>query len=224
MKQMTLTFDNGPTVETTPLVLSVLEARGILAHFCLVGSQLAAGNEQLDIARETMRAGHRLVNHSMTHEVPLGEQPTVEHAEQEVLRMDRLMDESFEDWGTKWFRPFGRGGLLGQHLLSEPAVDLFKALDYSVLLWNCVPRDWVDPENWPETALREIKDLDHTVIVLHDLDTGAMAALPKFLDDLPGLGFEFTLDVPDSCAPFRQGVGFSEGASARYVQPGRASS
>ncbi len=43
----------------------------------------------------------------MTHEVPLGEQPTVEHAGQEILRMDHLMNESFGARGTKCFRPFG---------------------------------------------------------------------------------------------------------------------
>ena len=70
-----------------------------------------------------------------------------------------------------------------------------------------MPRDWVDPEGWTNSALREIDALEHPVVVLHDLNTGAMRALPKFLDDLLNKGMQFTLDLPESCVPFRRGLG-----------------
>lgn len=66
MSLVTLTFDNGPTVETTPAVLQQLADRHLTAYFCVVGTQLEAGREQVDIAKETLARGHYLVNHSLT--------------------------------------------------------------------------------------------------------------------------------------------------------------
>jgi peptidoglycan/xylan/chitin deacetylase (PgdA/CDA1 family) len=146
MSLVTLTFDNGPSVGTTPLVLEHLHARNLTAYFCLIGKQLAAGNES------------------------------------------------------------GRGGELGKHVFSKPALDQLQALRYSLLLWNCVPRDWEDHTGWVDTALQAIDSQDHTVIVLHDLDTGAMDLLPHFLDTLLARGDIFTTTLPIGCVPMRDGA------------------
>ena len=75
MPRITLTFDNGPTPSVTPGVLGELASRGLSAYFCLVGRQLQKGQEQVDIALEALSSGHRLVNHSLTHGVALGDDP-----------------------------------------------------------------------------------------------------------------------------------------------------
>jgi peptidoglycan/xylan/chitin deacetylase (PgdA/CDA1 family) len=205
MGTVTLTFDNGPTVKTTPFVLEALRARDISAWFCLIGTQLQAGREQIDIARETLEQGHHLVNHSLTHGTALGDDPGTEHARREIRDMHLLLDDTLGASGDRWFRPFGRGGEIGTHILSQPAVSELHALGYSLLLWNCVPRDWEDITGWVDVALRTISANDHTVVVLHDLDTGAMDALPGFLDALLGRGDRFSLDLPRSCVPIRNG-------------------
>jgi hypothetical protein len=46
---------------------------------------------------------------------------------------------------------------------------------------------------------------DHTVVVVHDLDTGAMSHLGTFLDRLEHLGVDITKGFPDSCVPIRRG-------------------
>lgn len=206
MSLVTLTFDNGPSVGTTPLVLEHLHARNLTAYFCLIGKQLAAGNEQVDIAKATLASGHRLVNHSLTHTTALGDDPSPSHATREVCEMDALLDDTLGDWGEKWFRPSGRGGELGKHVFSKPALDQLQALRYSLLLWNCVPRDWEDHTGWVDTALQAIDSQDHTVIVLHDLDTGAMDLLPHFLDTLLARGDIFTTTLPIDCVPMRDGA------------------
>ena len=66
-----------------------------------------------------------------------------------------------------------------------------------MLLWNSVPRDWEDPLGWVETALADVIAQDHTVLVLHDLPTGAMDRLPEFLDKVEQLGVKVTNDVPE---------------------------
>ena len=57
--------------------------------------------------------------------------------------------------GPKRFRPFGGGGLLGPHLLSRSAVGYLVAHGYTCALWNCVPRDWVEPSTWAARALSD---------------------------------------------------------------------
>ena len=74
------------------------------------------------------------------------------------------------------------------------------------MLWNCVPRDWVDPIGWVGRALDDIASRDHTLVVLHDIDSGAMQHLPRFLDALLDGGVQFTLELPDDCVPVKKGI------------------
>ncbi|MFO4632923.1 MAG: polysaccharide deacetylase family protein [Actinomycetota bacterium] len=204
MNKLTLTFDNGPSIETTPSVLDVLDQRGLHAWFCVIGKSLATP-EAHQLVTETISRGHRIVNHSLTHRTPLGDDPSDQHAQREIVEMHSLMDDTLGDWGDRWFRPFGRGGELGPHLFSDASLATLTELSYSVLLWNSVPRDWEDPLGWVETALADVIAQDHTVLVLHDLPTGAMNRLPEFLDKVDQLGVEITNDVPDECVLMRSG-------------------
>ena len=206
MSRITLSFDNGPTPDVTPHVLEALSSRDLSAYFCVVGRQLQKGQDQVDIARETLGRGHKLVNHSLTHGVALGDDPSSTHARAEVTEMHSLMADTIGSWGDAWFRPFGRGGEIGPHIFSEAAVQELGSHDYSVLLWNSVPRDWEQPKNWVDQALEDISQQDHTVVVLHDLPTGAMLELPRFLDAVLEAGHEVTLDLPDDCVPMRSGA------------------
>ncbi len=59
-----LTFDDGPTPETTPGLLAVLAREGVPASFCMIGAQMAANP---GLFRAVVAAGHRVVNHSYRH-------------------------------------------------------------------------------------------------------------------------------------------------------------
>ncbi len=208
--RVTLTFDNGPS-ETTAFVLDALAARGIHAWFCVVGRMVAAAGGA-DLVARSLAEGHGVINHSMTHLTPLGDEPTEAHAETEIVEAGMQLTRLVPGWDDdeRWFRPFGRGGQLGQHVFSRPALDRFADGAYSVMIWNSVPRDWVDHDGWPEVARRQIADnarsANDTVLVLHDLPTGAMAHLERFLDDLLAAGVEFTMEPDATCVPVRHGA------------------
>ena len=204
MPKVTLTFDNGPTVTTTPQVLNELRQRHLNAYFCLVASQLLKGQEQVDIANQTQAEGHVLVNHSLTHGVALGDDPSAQHAQNEIAQSHDVFLQKMPNWNPRFFRPFGRGGELGQHLLSQSSISHIQCLGYSVLLWNSVPRDWENNDGWVETAMDQCKEQNHTVVVLHDLNTGAMDHLGRFLDELL-VHHEVTMDVPVDCLPIEHG-------------------
>jgi hypothetical protein len=81
---------------------------------------------------------------------------------------------------------------------------------YTCVLWNSVPHDWEDPEDWVERCLADVTTRDWSLVVLHDLPTGAMNHLPRFLDGLRELRADIVQDFPPSCLPLRRG---------RLVQP-----
>lgn len=206
MGRLTLTFDNGPSPETTPAVLDELAARGLHAYFFVVGRQVD-GPGGADLVRRAPAAGHRIGNHSMTHDVPLGRSSDPGHVAAEIEAPQARLDELGVTGDPPLFRPFGGGGHLGPHLLSRQAADHLRGRGYTIVLWNSVPVDWEPPfDAWVDRALADLDRRDHTVVVLHDLPSGAMDHLPRFLDEVEARGIEITLDLPDGCTPLRAGV------------------
>jgi peptidoglycan/xylan/chitin deacetylase (PgdA/CDA1 family) len=213
--RITLSFDNGPDPAVTPRVLDVLGERGVTAHFFVVGGRLVgAGPRLVERARDE---GHRIGNHSYSHGIPLGEDGRADAVDREIAATEALLDAIAP--GPKRFRPFGRGGLLGPHLLSRAAVDYLTTHAYTCVLWNSVPCDWIDPDGWAARALVDCAAHDHTLLVLHDVPGACLAALPGFLDALRDRGFELVADLPPACTPIIDGrvVGALDGVVADAV-------
>jgi peptidoglycan/xylan/chitin deacetylase (PgdA/CDA1 family) len=197
--KVTLTFDNGPSPGTTEQVLDALGARDIRSTFFVVGNQLQRSGAR-ELAGRAVAQGHWIGNHTMTHSVPFGDGGD---AVSEIDATQELIGDFAHS--SRWFRPFGRGGVLDERLLSDIAVAHLQDGGYSCVLWNSVPRDWEDPEAWIDRALADVEANEWTVVVLHDLPTGAMTALPRFLDELESRGAEIVQDFPDTCVPIRNG-------------------
>jgi hypothetical protein len=104
----------------------------------------------------------------------------------------------------KLFRPPG-SGQLGKHLLHPAVVEKLKAGEYSCVLWNSVPGDWHDPDGWLERAMSDCQSRDWTLLVLHDLPTGAMAHLDEFIARLHFASFTLTQEFPPDCVPILRG-------------------
>ncbi len=62
--EVALTFDDGPDALVTPQVLAQLDAAGARATFFCVGDQL---RRHPDLARDIVRRGHHIENHTDTH-------------------------------------------------------------------------------------------------------------------------------------------------------------
>lgn len=200
---VTLSFDNGPEPEVTPFVLDTLAAAGIKASFFVLGHKLAMPGRRA-LAERAHGEGHWIGNHTYSHSTPLGLCDAPDAAEAEVGRTEVLIaDLAHPD---RLFRPFGGGGRLGPHLLSAAAADYLAAGGYTCVLWNAIPRDWAEPEAWVETALAQCAAQPWTLIVLHDLPTGAMAHLQRFIDAIRSRGGRFRQDFPPDCLPLRRGT------------------
>jgi peptidoglycan/xylan/chitin deacetylase (PgdA/CDA1 family) len=199
--KLTLSFDNGPDPDVTPAVLDVLRDRGVTAQFFVLGRQL--GDPRCRRLVERARdAGHLVGNHSFSHTVPLGRDDRPDAVDAEIAATEALLAPLVP--GARRFRPVG-GGELGRHLLTRRAVDYLVAHRYSCILWNSVPRDWIDPEGWVDRALADAATRPHTLVVLHDIPGACLAGLPGFLDAARAAGFELVADAPPDCAPIVDG-------------------
>jgi peptidoglycan/xylan/chitin deacetylase (PgdA/CDA1 family) len=202
VRRLTLTFDNGPFPDVTPGVLDVLARFGVTASFFVCGRDVADPARRAIVA-QAKAAGHRIGNHTLTHRVELGttDDPAVvarEIGDAQAALGDLAAPE-------RWFRPYGAGGVLGPRLLGATAVRYLRDGGYTCVLWNSVPRDWEDPEGWPERALADVARQEWTLLVLHDIPTGAMAALPSFLERALAGGATIVADFPPSCMPIVRG-------------------
>ena len=202
MFDLTLTFDNGPEPDVTPRVLDILGERGIKTTFFVIGEKLddPARRRLADRARDE---GHWIGNHTYTHSVPLGRQPGAETAQHEIGRTQAAIGELTHP--NRWFWPFGGGGNLDDRLLKPSVVDYLVQNKHSCVLWNAIPRDWDDPDGWADRALDQCRAQPWTLLVLHDLPTGAMAHLERFLDRAETSGARFRQDFPPQCVPMRNG-------------------
>jgi peptidoglycan/xylan/chitin deacetylase (PgdA/CDA1 family) len=200
MSRISLTFDNGPEPGVTDQVLDALRARGLAATFFVIGQKLAtpAGRRLASRARDE---GHKIGNHTFSHSVPLGLTENPDAAENEIGQTQRLLGDLAPD---RLFRPNGNGRL-GPHLLSRRAVSYLAAGGFTCVTWSVLPRDWEEPDSWVERALRECSERTWSVVVLHDLPTGAMRRLPDFLDKLGEHETEIRSDFPDDCLPIVRG-------------------
>jgi peptidoglycan/xylan/chitin deacetylase (PgdA/CDA1 family) len=182
-------------------VLDVLASYGVAATFFVCGRDVAEPGRR-DLVARAKAAGHRIGNHTFTHSIELG---TTDDAAVVAREIGDAQDALGELATERFFRPYGAGGVLGPRLLGRESVRYLCDGGYTCVLWNSVPRDWEDPDGWPERALADVARQDWTLVVLHDVPTGAMAALPRFLDGVRAAGVTITSELPPACVPIVRG-------------------
>ncbi len=200
-RRLTLSFDNGPFPGVTDRVLDLLAEREVPAAFFVCGKDVGDVSRR-ELVRRAKRAGHRIGNHTYSHSIELGATRDPNAPAAEIGRAQDALGELTD--AERWFRPYG-GGVIGPRLLSREAVRFLCEGRYSLVLWNSVPRDWEDVAGWPERAMADVERQDWTLVVLHDVPTGAMRQLERFLDRVEAAGVEIVPAFPPACVPIRSG-------------------
>lgn len=200
-RRISITFDNGPTKGVTERVLDVLARRQIQATFFPVAERIDSAWAR-DILARARSEGHRVGNHSLTHRAPMGDLSEAETI-YEIAGAQSILGELASP--GRLIRPWGTEGVLCQKCLNRPAVDYLQREKYTCVLWNSVPRDWERPVEWVRYALADVDRMEETLVVVHDLPTGAMDVLDTFIAELRARNVEFTAEYPDSCVPIHEG-------------------
>jgi peptidoglycan-N-acetylglucosamine deacetylase len=197
-RRITLTFDNGPTPGVTDQVLDILAERSLRAIFFVVANRVDGDAAACALLTRMVRDCHRVGNHSLTHGRPLGELGKEETIAEIATAHEILRGFTGENF---LFRPWGTEGQLDRRCLNRSAVNYLVSGKYTCVLWNSVPRDWADPTSWVDRALADVRAREHTVVVVHDVPSGAMDGLPRFLDELDRGGVAVTAELPTECVP-----------------------
>lgn len=200
MTTITLSFDNGPDPDVTPQVLDTLRRHDLKSTFFVLGDKL---RDRRKLCERAHAEGHWIGNHTYNHLVPLGMSAERGVAVDEITRTEALIGDLAHE--RRFFRPFGGGGLLDQRLLNGEALALLQREAYTCVLWNVIPEDWAHPEGWVERALALCAKQEHALVVLHDLPTGAMAKLDRFIGAAKDRGAAFQQDFPTACVPISRG-------------------
>lgn len=202
MFDLTLTFDNGPEPDITPGVLDLLAREDIRGTFFVIGDKIVSPVRRR-LAERARAEGHWIGNHTMHHKAPLGEVTDPGAAAEEIDGSQALLGDLAH--ADRLFRPYGRGGAIGPHLLSPAALTRLTEGGYTMVLWNAIPRDWAEPDAWVQTALTQCRAQAWTLMVLHDLPTGAMRHLERFICLAREAGARLRQDFPPNCVPIVRG-------------------
>jgi peptidoglycan/xylan/chitin deacetylase (PgdA/CDA1 family) len=201
VRKVTLTFDNGPEPLVTPGVLDCLARHNLKTTFFVLGRKVVEP-EHAQIALRASAEGHRIGNHTFSHRVPLGDLDAMD-AVAEFERTEEAL--AILPQPERLFRPYGGSGTLGPNLLHPAVVEKLQAGGYTCVLWNSVPGDFRDPDGWVERAMEDCRSRAWSLVVLHDLPTGAMGHLDEFIRRLVDEGVEFTSAYPPDCVPIMGG-------------------
>lgn len=175
-KLIALTFDDGPSPTTTPIVLDALKKAGAKATFFVVGKNAKAFPKL--VARE-ISEGHQIGNHSYTH--PKSTSSAV--ARQEILNTDQAIKAA--GWPEKtMFRP--PYGIMKGNLAREG-----KTLGKTLVLWSATAADTATKD--PEIVFKNVCFTPNPgeIILLHDVKPHTAKALPRILNHLQQKGFRF---------------------------------
>jgi peptidoglycan/xylan/chitin deacetylase (PgdA/CDA1 family) len=154
-RQIALTFDDGPNDLHTLRLLEVLARHGVHATFFLIGRYV---RQRPEIAREIVKAGHVVGNHTFTHP------PLIFKSETEIRRQlsecRSALQDAIGEHSNLFRPPFGG---------RRPAVlRVARELGLEPVMWNVTGYDWNAPpaEMIERKVARQIRGGD--VILLHD--------------------------------------------------------
>lgn len=154
-KQLALTYDDGPNDPHTLRLLEVLAKHDVHATFFLIGRFL---RQRPEIAREIVKAGHVVGNHTFTH--PLLTMESTAEIRRELSECRSALLEVVGEHSNLFRPPFGG---------RRPAtLRIARELGLEPVMWNITGYDW----NAPPAAViekkvaRKIRGGD--VILLHD--------------------------------------------------------
>ena len=170
--EIALTFDDGPDPRTTPQLLDLLDDRGIVATFFLIGEKAA---QYRDIVKRIVGSGHDLGNHSFTHSDP--KQTSTAKFLDEVRRTKELLEE-IAGRPCRLVRP-PKGSLsMGKQL------GLWRA-GMTIVLWSVDPRDYrMESTAQAEAWGAAYRPRGGDIVLLHDNHRWALTVVGTIADNM----------------------------------------
>src|SRR5215469_16037563 len=174
-----MTFDDGPSPETTPRLLDILKQRNIKVTFFMIG-QNAERNP--DLVRRILAEGHEIGNHSWTH--PQLSKLSDDRVTQEITKTQEAIKSASGFIPTTLRPPYGA-------ITARQRAWIENQFGLSIILWSVDPFDWKRPG--PSVITQRILSgaRPGAIILSHDIHKQTVDAMPATLDGLMRKGFKF---------------------------------
>jgi peptidoglycan-N-acetylglucosamine deacetylase len=200
-KKLALTYDDGPNDPYTLQLLEVLARHGVRATFFMIGRYV---HQKPEIARELVKAGHVVGNHTYTHPQLIFESSTQIRAQ---LRSCRHILEDTIGQPSNLFRPpFGGRRPAVMRIIREEGL--------VPIMWSVTCYDWkpTTADRIERHVKRQLRGGD--VILMHDGGDIAMGtdrsqtvqATDRVISRYKAEGYEF-VTVPEMMETARVGTG-----------------
>lgn len=173
-----LTFDDGPDLQGTPLIMDELDRRKLHAVFFVMGQHIVRSRPEdmarRDLLRKLALHGHHVGNHTLNHK-DLCRNPQVMAAE--IDRAAELITYSTGVRPVLFRSPYGaRCRVLDRALAQRDTIQVG---------WNADPREWrgnSDDAIFNELTSQLARATAPVILLLHDKNLNAVQALPRILD------------------------------------------
>lgn len=176
-KLIALSFDDGPTLSTTPKILDVLEKHGVVASFFVIGQNV--NNETAKLMKRAVEMGCEIENHSWTHrhmtKLPIKE------TKEEIKKTNKII-KKYVKRTPRFFRP--------PYLDNNP--EMHQEIDL-IFIAGDSSDDWMEQVSAQERANKVLtRGTDGSVILMHDFDNNfaTVEALEIIIPELKKRGYE----------------------------------
>ena len=176
--ELIFTFDDGPNPRTTPDVLDALAKHHVHATFFMIGEMAASKNKKIpDIVARMEHDGHVIGSHTMTHpdlcRTKLGDDKANAEIDDGIAAIEKATHVLLP-----WFRtPYG--------VRCDRVDSMLAARHLHHFHWDLDPQEWKhnDPEKAYAYVTKQLAKMSgRNVLLMHDIKTATVQALPRILD------------------------------------------
>jgi len=205
------TFDDGPSPQTSPLVIDALEKYNIPATFFIVTERINGklGAKSRDVLQRELADGFTVGSHSVTH-------PNLGAASGKTL--DKEIDASIRTLAIQANRPIG--------LFRPPYGSLSKAararlgkLGLTEVQWSVDTLDW-RAHNADKLRKKVVSMILHQsggVVLMHDIKPITAKVIADVLDDLEAINCQRLADGKDPILPVSLHYFLRDGKTPRAI-------
>lgn len=177
-RELLLSFDDGPDLKGTPLILDELDRRGLKAVFFVNGwlliGERAENMARRDLLRRVVAHGHLVGNHTLRHRNVCAE----------PAERDREIDENAElIAAATGVRPLVFRSPYGAHCRALEAA--LQDRDVVEIGWNLDPQEWqaAGDDAMFRFTVEQLGNLrGRGILLLHDSNPKTARVLPEILD------------------------------------------
>ena len=174
-----LTFDDGPHASNTPRLLDILRNRNVKATFYVIGKNV---DLYPGIVRRTVAEGHEIGNHTYNH--PKLSSMGMGAVNSELKRTENAVVRACGIAPKTMRPPYGA-------LLQNQRQCIYDSFGYPTIMWSVDPLDWRRPGVSVVTSRILSGTTQGGIILLHDLHSSSVDAVPGVIDGLLRKGYRF---------------------------------